>query len=356
MIKLAINGFGRIGRAAFYAAIGLCGSGDRRRKSERVDTATIEVVAINDLGDKEQLVNLLKHDSVYGVVDAEISLSEREDYLIVNGKKINFCSEKDPANLPWNDLDVDVVLECTGVFADFEKAAAHLEAGAEKVIISANAKGDGPTIVLGTSSADSLGVLAKDHDVFSNASCTTNCISPIMQILKDSFGVEKALMTTEHAYTSTQSLVDGPHRKDARRARAAGVNSIPTTTGSAKATGKVVPELAGKFDGIAIRVPVPCGSISDVVAVLKRDVTVAELNNVFKQAAESPQYRGLVEYSEEPLVSTDIIGNPHSAVYDAPFTRVVGGDLVKILAWYDNEWAYANRLVELAQIVGESSQ
>ncbi|MEA2020241.1 MAG: type I glyceraldehyde-3-phosphate dehydrogenase [Patescibacteria group bacterium] len=351
MTKLAINGFGRIGRAAFAAAIGLFGSGNRRRKSKRFNADDFEVVAVNDLGNKKQLVNLLKYDSVYGVFGSEVSLSEDSNYLIVDGKKVRFCSEKSPADLPWEELGVDVVLECTGVFADFEEAAMHIDAGAKKVIISTNAKGDGPTVVLGTDSANNLGALAKEYNVFSNASCTTNCISPIMQILEDSFGVEKALMTTEHAYTSTQNLVDGPHRKDPRRARAAGVNSIPTTTGSAKATGKVVPKLNGKFDGIAIRVPVPCGSISDVVAVVKKSVSVDEINSAFKEAVDLDEYKGIIDYSEAPLVSTDIIGDPHSAVFDAPFTRVVGGDLVKILAWYDNEWAYANRLVEVAQLV-----
>jgi glyceraldehyde 3-phosphate dehydrogenase len=309
---------------------------------------------VNDLGDKEQLSNLLKYDSVYGVADAKVAVNEKS--LVVNGNNIPLYSEKDPASLPWNELNVDIVLECTGVFADFEKARAHLDAGAKKVIISANAKGDGSTVVLGTESARQLDSLSASQYVFSNASCTTNCTGPIMQVLSDTFGVGKALMTTDHAYTSTQNLVDGPSRKDMRRARSAGVNSIPTTTGSAKATGKVVPSLDGKFDGIAIRVPVPCGSISDVVAVLEKDTTSEEINNVFKEAAETESYKGIIEYSEEPLVSTDIIGNPYSAVFDAPFTRVVDGNLVKILAWYDNEWAYACRLVEVARIVSESLQ
>ena len=399
-MKIAINGFGRIGRAAYRAAQANPREfGERLRRSTRIDANDIEVVAVNDLGDKEQLANLLKYDSVYGVADADIEIAEpataedadnyaegAEKNLIINGKSIPFFSEKDPTKLPWGDLDVDVVLECTGVFADFEKSQAHIDAGAKKVIISANAKGDGPTVVLGTESARRLfedpaegkptqgktsevstdlpagkagltsevGELGRLGNIVSNASCTTNCISPIMQILDDTFGVEKALMTTDHAYTSTQNLVDGPSRKDLRRARAAGVNTIPTTTGSAKATGKVVTNLEGKFDGIAIRVPVPCGSISDVVAVLEKDVTAEEINKVFKEAAESEEYKGIIDYSEEPLVSTDIIGNPYSAVFDAPFTRVVGGNLVKILAWYDNEWAYANRLVELAQIINSS--
>jgi len=361
-MKIAINGFGRIGRAAFHAAADLGGSGDRRKQSERISAGQIEVVAVNDLGEKEQLANLLMYDSVYGIANvdnataenAENSADDAEKTLIVNGKRIPFFSKKDPANLPWDELDVDVVLECTGVFTHFEEARAHLEAGAKKVIISANGKGAGPTVVLGTESARQLGSLSAGRSVVSNASCTTNCVAPIMQILDDTFGVEKALMTTDHAYTSTQNLVDGPNRKDMRRARAAGVNTIPTTTGSAKATGKVVTNLEGKFDGIAIRVPVPCGSVSDVVAVLEKDTTAGEINTVFKEAGETDEYKGIIEYSENPLVSTDIIGNPHSAVFDAPFTRVIGGNLVKILAWYDNEWAYANRLVELAQIINSS--
>jgi len=322
-MKIAINGFGRIGRAAFRAAQANPREfGERLRRSTHIDTNNIDVVAVNDLGDKEQLANLLKYDSVYGVADADITIAEDADNhaegaeksLIIDGKSIPFFSEKDPAKLPWGVLNVDVVLECTGVFADFEKAQAHLDAGAKKVVISANAKGDGPTVVLGTDSAKRLfhgkpargrtsevsadlpvgkagltsevGESGRPGDVISNASCTTNCISPIMQVLDDTFGVEKALMTTDHAYTSTQNLVDGPSRKDMRRARAAGVNTIPTTTGSAKATGKVVPNLEGNFDGIAIRVPVPCGSISDVVAVLEKNTTAEEINNIFKGAAE----------------------------------------------------------------------
>ena len=350
MIKLAINGFGRIGRAAFKAATDLHGLGERLRRSERINTDNIEVVAVNDLADGETLANLLKYDSVYGVSPAEISFAD--SHLAIGEKRIRLLCEKEPTKLPWGDLDVDVVLECTGVFADFEKAQAHLDAGAKKVIISANAKGEGLTIILGTESARQLDSLTAGQQILSNASCTTNCIAPVMQILKDKFGVEKSLMTTTHAYTSTQNLVDGPN-KDPRRARAAAVNIVPTTTGAAKAAAKAVPELKGRFDGIVVRVPVPCASLADIVALLGKNVTAEEVNHVLKKASESEEYKGIVEYSEAPLVSSDVIGNPHSAVVDGPFTRVVGGNLVKVLAWYDNEWAYGCRLVELAQRIGK---
>jgi len=399
MFRVAINGFGRIGRAAFRAVYtNRLELGERLRCSIRIypnarhselgsesdgrilnrvqDDDGIEVVAVNDLADGESLANLLKYDSVYGVADADIAATaENTDhvkspsgdhvageyaentegglrYLKVGDKAIRLLSERDPSKLPWRDLGVDVVLECTGVFSDFEKARAHLDAGAKKVIISANAKGDGPTVVLGTESVRQLDSLAVGQSVFSMASCTTNCIAPVMQVLKDNFGVEKSLMTTTHAYTATQNLVDGSN-KDLRRARAAAVNAVPTTTGAAKAAIKVVPALEGKFDGIAVRIPVSCGSLSDMVVLLSRDVTADDVNRVFKEAAKSDEHRGIIEYSEAPLVSSDIIGNPHSAVVDGPFTRVVGGNLVKVLAWYDNEWAYSCRLIELAQLIGK---
>ncbi|MFW6110191.1 MAG: type I glyceraldehyde-3-phosphate dehydrogenase [Patescibacteria group bacterium] len=354
MTKIAINGFGRIGRAAFAAAADLHGFGDRRRRSERINADNLKVVAINDLVEGEQLANLLKYDSVYGVADKDITAetSSADNFLKTGRKKIRLLSEKDPAELPWRELGVDIVLECSGVFTEFEQARKHISAGARKVIISANGKGEGLTVVLGTSGAEDKLKIASS-DVVSNASCTTNCIAPIMQILNDEFGVSKSLMTTNHAYTSTQNLVDGPSRKDMRRARAAAVNAIPTTTGSAVAAGKVVPEIDDKFDGIAVRVPVPCGSLSDITALLEERVTVEKVNQAFEDAETLPRYRGIVEYSEDPLVSSDIIGNPYSAVFDSSFTRVVGGNLVKLLAWYDNEWAYACRLVELAQLIGE---
>lgn len=350
-LKLAINGFGRIGRTALRAALPNGRElGERLRFSPRIDPTQLTVIAINDLAPGEQLADLLKYDSVYGVANAPIVF--KQNRLIVGDQEIAFLSEPDPEKLPWSKLGVDVVLECTGFFADFEKAQAHLAAGAKKVIISADAQGDGPTVVLGTESAKSPSILNSEFKILSNASCTTNCIAPIMQILEDNFGVVKSLMTTTHAYTATQSLVDGPN-DDPRRARAAAVNAIPTTTGAAKATVKAIPELAGKFDGIAIRVPLPCASLVDITAVLEKKTTVEELNQTLKTVAASEEYQGIVEYSEAPLVSSDIIGNPHSAVIDAPFTRVIGGDLIKILAWYDNEWAYSCRLVELAQKIGK---
>ncbi len=361
MLKLAINGFGRIGRAAFRAAQrDPAVLGERLRPSLRLDTSGVEVVAVNDLAAGETLVNLLKYDSVYGLASANISADESQ--LVASAGRVKLFREAEPANLPWGKLGVDVVLECSGAFADFEKAQAHLAAGAKRVIISANAKGDGPTVVLGTESVEQSGPsrlrlaeaggLMAEQSVFSMASCTTNCIAPVMQILKDAFGVEKSLMTTVHAYTSTQNLVDGPS-KDPRRARAAALNMLPTTTGAAKAACRVVPALAERFDGIAVRVPVACGSLSDITVLLEKEASAEDVNQAFADAAVAETYRGIIEYSEAPLVSTDIIGNPHSAVVDAPFTRVVGGNLVKVLAWYDNEWAYGCRLVELAQIIGK---
>jgi len=350
MIRIAINGFGRIGRAAFRAALANKNLGERLRHSKRIDTEEISIVAINDLADGEILTSLLRYDSVYGASRAKISLNAGN--LEIDDTTVKLLNERDPQNLPWKALAVDVVLECTGAFADFEKARAHLAAGAKRVVISANAKGTGPTVVLGTDSARTLTELAHKNQVFSNASCTTNCIAPIMQILKDRFGVAKSLMTTTHAYTATQNLVDGPH-KDLRRARAAAVNTIPTTTGAAKAACLAVPGLEGNFDGIALRIPVTCGSLADITVLLKTAVTSTEVNHIFEEASKSEEYRGIVAYSEDPLVSSDIIGNPHSAVVDGSLTRVVGKDLAKILAWYDNEWAYSCRLLEVAQIIGK---
>jgi len=351
MLKLAINGFGRIGRAAFRAAQrDPSVLGERLRPSLRLDTSGMEVVAVNDLTGGETLASLLKYDSVYGLASASISVDESQ--LVVSAGRVKLFCEAEPTNLPWGELGIDVVLECSGAFADFERARAHLEAGAKRVIISANAKGGGPTVVLGTDSVGRLGSLAAAQPVLSMASCTTNCIAPVMQILKDEFGVEKSLMTTIHAYTSTQNLVDGSN-EDPRRARAAAVNVVPTTTGAARAAGRVVSGLEEKFDGIAVRVPVACASLADMTVLLGKETTAEEVNRIFKKASAADGYRGITEYSEAPLVSTDIIGNSHSAVVDAPFTRVVGGNLVKILAWYDNEWAYGCRLIELAQMVGK---
>ncbi len=322
--RIAINGFGRIGRAAFKIIL------------ERDDA---EVVAINDLTDNTTLAHLLKYDSVYR--DFKPEVSSDDDHIIVGRDKFLALSEKDPRELPWKDLEVDVVLECTGVFRTTEKAMAHVDAGADRVIISAPAKDEHTNTLVRGVSEDIF-----DTDVYSNASCTTNCIAPIMNVIKNTFGIEKAMMTTIHAYTADQSLVDGPH-SDLRRARAAAQNIIPTTTGAAKATAEVIPELKGKFDGMAIRVPVVTGSLSDLTFVTSKDVTVEDINQVFEEAAKG-DYKGIIEVTDKPIVSSDIIGNPASAIIDLLSTNVVGGDLVKVIAWYDNEWGYSNRLVDMA--------
>ncbi len=337
MTKIAINGFGRIGRAAFKIAL------------ERKD---IEVVAINDLMDNKILAHLLKYDTVYGEYRGAV-LGTQEG-IKVSGKFYPVFAEKEPAKLPWTKYKVDVVLECTGHFKTKKDAAAHLRAGAKRVVISAPAKDETQTMVLGTKDSTDRLKSGKYDQVVSMASCTTNCISPVIQVLESKFGVEKALMTTIHAYTSSQNVVDGPS-KDLRRARAAAQNIIPTTTGAALATTKVVTNLRNLFDGIAIRVPVINGSISDVTAVLKRKkVTVKQINDEFKNAARNPLYKNVLAVSSKPLVSSDFIGNPYSAIVDLEFTRVVGGNLVKILSWYDNEWGYSTRLVDLAGQIGKS--
>ncbi len=328
-IKIAINGFGRIGRQSFKIAL----------KNKKV-----EVVAINDLGSIESLAYLLKHDSVYGYYQEQISFDSQ--HLIVNGKKIIVLNEKEPTKLPWKKMQVDVVLECTGFFTDAVGAGQHLKAGAKKVVISAPGKDDVEhTYVLGTLETQKK---IKQGNIISNASCTTNCVAPVIQILEDVFGIEKALLNTSHAYTASQGLVDGPSRKDLREGRAAAINQVPAATGAAKATAKVIPALKGLFDGIAIRVPVLCGSISDITCVLKKEVTVEQINNAFRQATKKPLFKDILAVSEEPLVSTDILGDTHSAIVDLSLTRVVGGNLVKVMAWYDNEWGYSCRLVEMA--------
>jgi len=328
MINVAINGFGRIGRAALKVAL---------------DNSAVEVVAINDLGELESLAHLLKYDSVYGIYEKEVGWSERE--LIVNTKKIQFFSEEDPLDLPWDTLDVDVVIESTGFFLTHQKANAHLQAGAKKVVISAPPKDEKTPIYVIGSNADKY----KGEKIVSNASCTTNCVAPVMKILDDVFGIEKSLMTTVHAYTSTQNIVDGQN-KDLRRGRAGAINIIPTSTGAAKATGKTIKSLEGKFDGMAMRVPIPVGSISDITAVLSKKVDIETINKVISDAADST-HQNIIVASEEPLVSSDIIKNPHSAIVDLPFTNVVKGDLIKVVAWYDNEWGYSNRLIELAVLI-----
>ena len=324
--KIAINGFGRIGRNAFKLAF------------ERDD---IEVVAINDLTDTKTLAHLLKHDSTYGTYHYDVSYDENS--IFVDGKQIRVLAEKDPALLPWGEFGVDVVIEATGLFVQPDKARAHINAGAKKVVISAPAKGEGAKfIVLGVNEHE----LTREDDIISNASCTTNCIAPVMAILEREFGIEKSLMTTIHSYTASQRILDAP-AKDLREARSAAENIVPTTTGAAIATAKVIPSLVGKFDGLSVRVPTAVVSLSDITAVLKRNTTKEEINEVFKHAAADPFYQGILTVTEEPLVSTDFKGNSHSSIVDLELTNVVGGNLVKVVAWYDNEWGYSNRLVEI---------
>jgi glyceraldehyde 3-phosphate dehydrogenase len=334
MAKLAINGFGRIGRNAFKIAF------------ERGD---LEVVAINDLTDTKTLAHLLKHDSSYGAYDHEVGHDDKG--IIVDGKHITVLAEKEPANLPWEELGVDVVIESTGFFVDPAKARAHIDpAGAKKVIISAPAKGDGAdTIVLGVNDEK----IKTATDVVSNASCTTNCITPVMGVLESHFGIEKAMMTTVHSYTASQRLQDAP-AKDLREARAAAENIVPTTTGASIAAGKALPAIDGKFGGLSVRVPTPVVSMSDFVVLLKRDVTVEEVNSVFTEAAKQPFYQGILAVTEEQLVSSDFKGNSHSCIVDLPLTAVVGGNMLKVVAWYDNEWGYSNRLVELTADVAKT--
>ncbi len=330
-IRVGINGFGRIGRN-FFRAIAKQG-------------ADIEVVAVNDLSDPKTLAHLLKYDSVMGPFEAEVSSSD--EGIVVNGQTIKVLAEKDPAALPWGKLGVDVVIESTGFFTDGTKAKAHLDSGAKKVIISAPGKNIDGTFVVGVNDKD----YNPDTDnIISNASCTTNCLAPLAKVLDENFGIERGLMVTIHAYTGDQRLLDAPH-KDLRRARAAAVNIVPTSTGAARAVALVLPQLAGKMDGYALRVPVPTGSITDLSFVAKKPVTVEEVNAAVKQAAEG-ELKGVLKYSEAPLVSKDITGDPHSSIFDAPLTKVIDNE-VKVVSWYDNEWGYSNRLVDLTIYVGE---
>ncbi|MCA9324069.1 type I glyceraldehyde-3-phosphate dehydrogenase [Candidatus Saccharibacteria bacterium] len=331
--KVAINGFGRIGRMAF------------RIMSDRKD---VEVVGINDLTDTKTLAHLLKHDTNYGAFDKEVSFDEQ--HIIVDGVKIPVSAEKDPTALPWDKLEVDVVVESTGRFTTTELAGAHLKAGAKKVVISAPAKDDETaTLVIGANE-DSL---AEAGDVISNASCTTNSIAAVMAIMEMEFGVEKAMLTTVHSYTATQVLQDGPS-KDLRESRAAAQNLVPTTTGAAKAVALTVTSLKNKFDGLSVRVPTSVVSLSDVTMVLKRDATKEEINEVFKKQIKEPYFQGILDVSEEPLVSSDFIGNSHSGIVDLLLTNVVDGNLAKVVVWYDNEWGYSNRLVEMVADVGKA--
>ena len=328
MTNVAINGFGRIGRAAAKITL---------------ESPVMNLVAINDLGDIPTLAHLLKYDSCYGIYEKEVGY--KDNGLIVNTHNIRFFSEKNPKDLPWKALEIDVVLESTGVFLTKELAKSHITAGAKKVVLSAPPKDESvPIYVIGSNEKKYNG-----EDIVSNASCTTNCIAPVMKVLDDVFGIEKSMMTTVHSYTADQSLVDGPH-KDLRRARAAAENIIPTSTGAAKASGEVLPSIQGKFDGLAIRVPVVTGSLSDITVVLKKKVTKEEVNKAFVDACKTSRFAGVLTITNEPLVSSDFIGSTYSGVVDLSLTYVVEGDLVKVIAWYDNEYGYAHRIVELAQL------
>ncbi|MGO3796717.1 MAG: type I glyceraldehyde-3-phosphate dehydrogenase [Pauljensenia sp.] len=328
--RIGINGFGRIGRTYLRAAL--------------ANDADVEVVAVNDLTDVATLADLLEWDSISGHLDG---VSAEGDHLTVQGHEIKVFSQRDPAQIPWSEVGADVVIESTGHFTDASTARAHLQGGARKVIISAPATGDAPALVLGVNT-DDLDVAGSD--VFSNGSCTTNCLAPMAKVLNDTFGIVSGLMTTVHAYTSDQKLHDAPH-KDLRRARAAAVSTIPTSSGAARTIGRIIPELDGKLTGFALRVPVPVGSITDLTAVLSRPTTVEEVNAAFRAAADSPELSRYLSYSEAPIVSHDIVGNPHSVIFDAPLTEVIGNQ-VKVLGWYDNEWGFSNRLVELSELIG----
>jgi glyceraldehyde 3-phosphate dehydrogenase len=333
-IRVAINGFGRIGRLLYRAAI------------ER--NANIDFVAINDITDAKTLAHLLRYDSVHGRFNADVQV--KDNSIIVNGKELKVLMQRDPAMLPWKDLDVYLAVESTGLFTDRESASKHLQAGAKKVLISAPATNPDITIVLGVNE-DKYD--PNNHNILSNASCTTNCVVPVVKVLHESFGMKAGIMTTAHAYTNDQRIQDLVHR-DLRRARAGAINIIPTTTGAARASALVFPELKGKIDGIALRVPVPNVSIVDLTAVLEKNVTKEEVNAAFKQAAEGP-LKGIVEYTEDPIVSTDINHTTYSAVVDGLSTMVVAGNLVKVLAWYDNEWGFSCRMVELIELIGEKA-
>ena len=361
-MKIAINGFGRIGRQAFKIAL---------------DKPDVEVVAVNDIASPRILAHLLKYDTAYGIFPKEIKLQEdgsltnaegnektddhfyktadslpKTTYLVVDGKKTQMLSQKDPALLPWKDLDVDVVLECTGRLTKDAASQVHITAGARKVVVSAPVSGEGEvqTFLLGVNDTAYTG-----QNVISNASCTTNCIAPVVKVINDTFGIVKSTMTTIHAVTAEQNLVDGAPpglHADLRRARAGVCNMIPTTTGAAKAVGEVIPNLKGIFDGLAVRVPIITGSLSDITMLVAKKTSKEEINQTFLKAEKSPTYKGVLQTTFEPIVSSDIIGNAHSAIVDLSLTKVVGGDLVKVVAWYDNEWGYSNRLVEMALLVG----
>jgi len=331
-VKIGINGFGRIGRNYFRAAL--------------AQGADIEIVAVNDLTDNKTLAHLLKYDSVTGRLNATVEYDD--DTIIVNGRPITALADRDPANLPWGALGVDIVIESTGFFTHAGDAAKHIAAGAKKVLISAPATNEDATFVIGVN--DHLYDPATHH-IISNASCTTNCLAPLAKVFHDNFGIERGLMTTVHAYTADQNLQDGPH-KDLRRARAAGINIVPTSTGAAKAIGLVLPELKGKLDGFALRVPVPTGSITDLTVTASRSVSVEEIKAAYREAAAEGPLKGILKYTEDDIVSSDIVEDPHSSIFDAGLTKVIDNQ-VKVSSWYDNEWGYSNRLVDLTKIVAE---
>jgi len=331
-VRVGINGFGRIGRNVFRAA--------------HESDADIEVVAVNDITDAGTLAHLLKFDSVYGPFPAGVGV--RDGALDIDGREVKVLAERDPAQLPWSDLGVEVVIESTGLFTKRDDAAKHLQAGARKVIISAPATEPDVTVALGVNFDDVYD--ADNHHVISNASCTTNCLAPVAKVLNDAIGIEHGLMTTIHAYTADQRLQDAPH-KDLRRARAAAINLVPASTGAAKAIGLVVPELQGRLHGIAVRAPVPTGSVIDLTATVSRATTVDEINEAFRSRADTGPLTGILQYTEDPIVSSDIVRNPFSSIFDSELTAVMEGTMVKVVAWYDNEWGYSNRCVELAQRV-----
>ncbi|SFB21412.1 glyceraldehyde 3-phosphate dehydrogenase [Amycolatopsis marina] len=328
-VRVGVNGFGRIGRNFFRAV--------------KASGHDIEIVAVNDLTDNSALAHLLKYDSVLGRLPEEVGTND--EGIVVGGKTIKAFAERDPAKLPWGDLGVDVVVESTGFFTNADDARKHVEAGAKKVVVSAPAKGEDLTVVLGVNDNAYDG----SQTIISNASCTTNCLGPLAKVLNDSFGIEQGLMTTIHAYTADQNLQDGPH-KDLRRARAAALNIVPTGTGAAKAIGLVLPELNGKLDGYALRVPVPTGSTTDLTVQLAKSASLEEINTAYRAAADGP-LKGVLRYSDEPIVSSDIVTDPASCIYDAPLTKVIGNQ-VKVVGWYDNEWGYSNRLADLVKLVG----
>ncbi len=331
-VRVAINGFGRIGRNVFRAA--------------HESGAEVEIVAVNDITDDETLAHLLKYDSVYGPFQGSVEVGDGS--LLVDGREVRALAERDPAALPWDDLGVDVVIESTGLFTKRADAAKHLDAGAKKVIISAPATEPDATVVLGVNFDDAYD--PDHHDVISNASCTTNCLAPVAKVLHDTVGIERGLMTTIHAYTADQRLQDAPH-KDLRRARAAAINLVPASTGAAKAIGLVIPELNGKLHGFAVRAPVPTGSVVDLTFQAARETSADEVRELVRAKADTGALEGILAYTEDPIVSSDIVRNPYSSIFDAPLTSVIDGVLVKVVSWYDNEWGYSNRCVDLAQKV-----